>query len=52
MSKFSMASILWQRYLLVYKDSKCSVENLLAYAPEMIMDSGDKMEEATANPRV
>ena len=33
-SKFSVASFLLQRYLLVYKDSKCYVENSFAYALE------------------
>ena len=43
------ANFLWQRYLLMYKDGKCYVENSFAYAPEMTMDSGDKTKEATAN---
>ena len=44
-----MASFLGQKYLLVYKDRKCYVENSFAYAPEMTMYSGDKTEEVTAN---
>ena len=48
-SKFSVAGFLWQRYLLVYKESKCYVENLFAYAPEMTIDSEDKTEETVAN---
>ena len=44
-----MASFLRQRYLLVYKDSKCYVENSFAYVPEMTMDSRDKSEKATFN---
>ena len=48
-SKFSAARFLRQKHLLVYKDSKCYVENSFASAPEMTMESGDKTEEATAN---
>ena len=35
--------------MLVYKDSKRYVENSLAYAPDMTIDSGDETEEATAD---
>ena len=48
-SKYSVVSFLWQRYLLVDKNSKCYAESSFAYVPEMTMDSGDKTEEATAN---
>ena len=47
--RFCVASSLWQRYLLVYKDSKCYVENSFAYAPEMTMDTRDKTTAAIAN---
>ena len=35
--------------MLVYKDSKCYVENSFACAPAMTVDSGDKTEEESAN---
>ena len=43
-------SFLSQRYSLVYKDSKCCVENSFHYAPEMTMDSREKNGRSHCQP--
>ena len=52
-AKCTRANFLWQAFcdkdICPCIESKYFVENSLAYAPEITMDSKDKIEEATAN---